>query len=76
MEKVKQQTAMQWFIKEIQRIPLHHRTEKAHFFYHALKKEREQILEAYNEGFNDRDEVGHEYRRPEQYFTNTYKTKP
>jgi hypothetical protein len=41
------QTAVEWLIAEIQRLPLEHRLEKQHLYYHALKMEKEQIIEAY-----------------------------
>ena len=39
------QTAVEWLIKEIQRIPLEHRMEKSHLYMHALKMEREQMID-------------------------------
>jgi hypothetical protein len=41
------ETAVEWLIAEIQRLPLEHRLEKQHLYYHALKMEKEQIIEAY-----------------------------
>jgi len=43
----KKQTAVEWLISELQRLPLEHRIEKAHLFYHAKQMEKEQILDAY-----------------------------
>jgi hypothetical protein len=39
------QTAVEWLIKEIQRIPLEHRMEKSHLYMHALQMEREQMID-------------------------------
>jgi|688.fasta_scaffold929526_1 hypothetical protein len=39
------QTAVQWLIAEIQRLPLEHRLEKQHLYYHALKMEKEHTEE-------------------------------
>lgn len=38
-------TAVEWLIKEIQRIPLEHRMEKSHLYMHALQMEREQMID-------------------------------
>lgn len=46
------QTAVEWLIQELQRIPLEHRMEKAHLFYHALKMEKEQLNVARLDGIN------------------------
>lgn len=52
---MKKQTAVEWLIAEIQRLPLEHRLEKQHLYYHALKMEKEQIMNAYLEGESDAD---------------------
>jgi hypothetical protein len=44
------QTAVEWLIKEIQRIPLEHRMEKSHLYMHAMKMEIEQIEQAFVDG--------------------------
>ena len=44
------QTAVEWLIAEIQQLPLEHRLEKQHLYYHALKMEKEQIEEAWKRG--------------------------
>jgi hypothetical protein len=44
---MKKQTAVEWLIAEIQRLPLEHRLEKQHLYAHALKMEKEQIIEAH-----------------------------
>jgi hypothetical protein len=44
------QTAVEWLIAEIQRLPLEHRLEKQHLYYHALKMEKEQIIDARQDG--------------------------
>jgi hypothetical protein len=45
---MKKKTAVEWLIAEIQRLPLEHRLEKQHLYYHALKMEKEQIIDAFN----------------------------
>ena len=39
-------TAVEWLIAELQRLPLEHRLEKAHLFYHAKAMEKQQIIDA------------------------------
>lgn len=46
------QTAVQWLIEELQRLPLEKRMEKSHLFFHALKMEKEQLNNAIIEGIN------------------------
>ncbi len=46
-------TAVEWLIAELQRLPLEHRLEKAHLFYHAKQMEREQRIKDYNMGYTD-----------------------
>jgi len=48
-------TAVEWLIAELQRLPLEHRLEKAHLFYHAKQMEKEQIMDAYWNGTVDID---------------------
>ena len=49
------QTAVEWLIAEIQRLPLEHRLEKQHLYYHALKMEKEQMKEMYLKGIANYD---------------------
>ena len=44
------QTAVEWLLNEIQRLPLEHRLEKSHLYMHALKMEIEQIEQAFVDG--------------------------
>lgn len=63
------QTAVEWLIAEIQRLPLEHRLEKQHLYYHALKMEKEQIMSAYLEGESDADHYDDSALR---YYNETY----
>jgi hypothetical protein len=64
------QTAVEWLIAEIQRLPLEHRLEKQHLYYHALKMEKEQIIKAFCEGY---DHDGDNYDGAEiSYYNETY----
>jgi heat shock protein HspQ len=64
---MKKQTAVEWLIAEIQRLPLEYRLEKQHLYYHALKMEKEQIISAYQ---SDRTPCSDE--DAEQYYNETY----
>lgn len=69
---MKKQTAVEWLIAEIQRLPLEHRLEKQHLYYHALKIEKEQIITAFCEGY---DHDGDNYDGAEiSYYNETYGT--
>jgi len=50
-------TAVEWLIAELQRLPLEHRLEKAHLFYHAKQMEKEQIMDTYWNGTVDIDKI-------------------
>jgi hypothetical protein len=64
------QTAVEWLIAEIQRLPLEHRLEKQHLYYHALKMEKEQIIDARQDGV---DVVFKGYSTSnEEYYNETY----
>jgi hypothetical protein len=63
------QTAVEWLIAEIQRLPLEHRLEKQHLYYHALKMEKEQIMSAYLDGESDSE---HLIDSASRYYNETY----
>ena len=68
----KKQTAVEWLISELQRLPLENRLEKAHLFYHAKQMEKEQIVDAHYQGYRnfvDTTEIS------EQYYNETYNSK-
>jgi hypothetical protein len=76
---MKNLTAVQWLIQEIQRIPLEHRLEKRHLYFHALKMEKEQIMEAYMKAkLENVDTLGSNtvknkiIKSTEQYYNKTY----
>lgn len=69
----KKQTAVEWLLSEIQRLPLEHRLEKQHLYMHALKMEREQIVDAVNFG-DERGQIT-TYLTAEQYYNETYGSK-
>ena len=68
MGPVKKQTAVEWLISEIQRIPIKHRLEKKHLYYHALKIEKEQIQKAFDDG----NCISDYYDGCEQYYNKIY----
>ena len=49
------QTAVEWLLSEIQRLPLEHRVEKSHLYMHALAMEQEQLKEMYLKGIANYD---------------------
>ena len=73
------QTAVEWLLSEIQRLPLEHRLEKQHLYMHALKMEREQIEAAYihKRCLNDQtvECAANAIEGAEKYYMNTYKRK-
>ena len=72
---MKKQTAVEWLIAEIQRLPLEHRLEKQHLYAHALAMEENQIIAAYLEGRDDEDTAHADEtfeRTYEDYYRETY----
>ena len=73
------QTAVEFLIQEIQRLPLEKRLENQHLFMHALKMEREQIETAYihKRCLNDQrpECAASAIEGAEKYYIKTYKTK-
>jgi hypothetical protein len=69
-------TAVEWLIAEIQRLPLEHRLEKQHLYYHALKMEKEQMDKIsedwWVEGCAYMKDGKRIYESFEQYYNETY----
>ena len=59
------QTAVEWLIAEIQRLPLEHRLEKQHLYYHAFKMDREQTEENLAKAITFGWELSHYHRDKE-----------
>jgi hypothetical protein len=68
---MKKQTAVEWLIAEIQRLPLEHRLEKQHLYAHALAMEKEQIIEANRDGA-DMVMLKKNFVTGEAYYNETY----
>lgn len=67
-------TAVEWFEDEAYKVLAHLPIEREaikKLIEKAKQMEKEQIMDAYNQGCNDYDELG--YKRIEQYYNKTYK---
>ena len=70
---MKQQTAVEWLVDQIksdQNQKALSASEWMEVIEKAKQMEKEQIMDAYNQGCNDYDELGH--KRIEQYYNEKY----
>jgi hypothetical protein len=68
---MKQQTAIQWLLEQIDDIYIHQVYDKK--FKHAIELEKQQIIDAFEEGRKYPYEVG--INHAEDYFNNTFQVK-
>ena len=66
------QTAVEWLETELKKLPM---VDVVEVFKKAKAMEREQIVEAYDNGYDLRDDMGSLSSNPrgEQYYKETYK---
>lgn len=66
------QTALEWLMDKMCINNILSK-EDIEYFEQAKAMEKEQIMDAYNQGCNDYDELGH--KRIEHYYNETFKTE-
>ena len=74
-DKMSKQTAVEWLLQRFEDGDMYN-VEDAQFIKHqALAMEKEQIVEAYDNGYDLRDDMGSLSSNPkgEQYYNETYK---
>jgi hypothetical protein len=70
---MKNLTAVQWLLQEIQRLPLEHRLEKQHLYAHALEMEKQQVMQAFYNGTLCDEGFGSDYA--EEYYNQEYESE-
>jgi hypothetical protein len=70
---MKNLTAVQWLLQEIQRLPLEHRLEKQHLYTHALQMEKQQVMQAFYNGTLCDEGFGSDYA--EEYYNQEYESE-